>query len=100
MATKTHRAQDSTHCPQDRTEGGAHCPQDGTEGGAHCSQDAYIANGIADGRLDAARRVTLREQTATDIDWRADEGVASGRPNVLVERYSPLGHPYSEEKQC
>jgi hypothetical protein len=36
---KTHRAQDSAHCPQDRPQGGPHCPQDGTQDGAHCPQD-------------------------------------------------------------
>ena len=37
---KDNCAQDSTHCPQDGTEGGARCPQDGAK--------AYIANCIAD----------------------------------------------------
>jgi hypothetical protein len=59
---KDNCAQDGTHCPQDRTEGGARysqdCTQDGTryskdgtEGGARCPQDgakAYIADCIAD----------------------------------------------------
>jgi hypothetical protein len=36
---KTHRAQDGTHCPQDRTEGGARYSQDGSQDGTHCPQD-------------------------------------------------------------